>query len=68
MTKVFECKMTKTITVNIKADSTEEAQFWLQTHDFKDIEKETATYDVDYSEEITGEVNEECAIDISEEE
>lgn len=68
MAAVFECKMTQTVTVNIKADNEEEVQFWLQTHDFEDIETETTLYDVDYNEEVTGVVNEEYAIDISEEE
>ena len=46
MAAVFECKMTKTITVNIKADSAEDAQEWLQTHDFNEVEEETTMYDV----------------------
>lgn len=66
MAKVYECKMTKTITVNIKADSEEEAQAWIQTHDFSDVEKLTSMYDVDYDDYVMEETNAKHAIDISE--
>ena len=41
MAAVFECKMTKTVTVNIRADSAEGAQEWIDTHNFDDVEKLT---------------------------
>ncbi len=67
MAKVFECKMTKTVTVNIKADSAEAAQAWIDTHDFSDIDIHTSMYDVDYEDIVIDETDEEYAIDISEE-
>lgn len=65
MAAVYKCKMTKTLTVNIKADSDEAAQDWIQTHDFRDVEEETTMFDVDYIDKVVGEVREEYAIDIS---
>lgn len=68
MTAVFECKMTKTVTVNIKADSAEGAQEWIDTHNFDDVEKLTTMYDTYYEDIVVCEVDETHAIDISEEE
>lgn len=68
MAAVFECKMTKTVTVNIKADSAEGAQEWIDTHNFDDVEKLTTMYDTYYEDIVVCEVDETHAIDISEEE
>lgn len=67
MAAVYECKMTKTITVNIKADNEEAAQDWIQTHNMEDVQEKTGMYDVDYDDIVTSEVREEAAIDISSE-
>lgn len=66
MARVYECKMIKTITVNIKADSEEEAQAWISTHDFSDVERLTSMYDADYDDFVMKETTEKHAIDISE--
>lgn len=66
MARVYEFKMIKTITVNIKADSEEEAQAWISTHDFSDVERLTSMYDADYDDFVMKETNEKHAIDISE--
>lgn len=64
--KVYTCKMTKTMTFNIKANSMGEAQEWCATHDFKDVEKESTYWDVDYSEDVSDLEYDECvAVDIS---
>ncbi len=65
MAKVFECKITKTVTVNIKADSAEAVKEWLVIHDLSEVEELTSMYEVEYDDIITGEVNEEYAIDIT---
>lgn len=67
MAKVFRCQITKLVTVNIKADSAEQAQAWLDTHDEDDIQAETKRYEVEYNDEVIGEVDEDAVIDISEE-
>lgn len=53
MAEIYTCKMTKTITFNMKANSTDEALDWCATHDFEDIENESTYWDVDYSESIS---------------
>lgn len=65
MPKVFEGTLTKKISFNIRADSEEEALFWLQTHDFADVEKVTTLFDVEYGESVEGEVDGDFGIDIS---
>ena len=51
--KVYTCRMTKTMTFDIKANSMEEAQEWCATHDFEDVEKESTYWSVDYSEDVS---------------
>ena len=67
MAKVFRCQMTKLVTVNIKADSAEQAQEWLNVHDDDDIHAQTKSYNVEYNDEVIGEVDELPDIDITEE-
>ncbi len=67
MAKVYRCQMTKLVTVNIKADSAEQAQEWLDTHDENDIQAETKRYETEYNDEVIGEVDEDAVIDITEE-
>ena len=65
--KVYKCKMIKTMTFNVKANSMEETQEWCATHDFEDVEKESTYYDVDYSEDVSDfEDDVYVAVDISE--
>ena len=68
MAEIYTCKMTKTITFDIKADSMEEAQDWCATHDFEDVQKASSYWDVDYSESVS-ELEDDgyIAVDISEE-
>ena len=68
MAKVFMCQMTKQVIVNIKADSAEQAQEWLDTHNEYDIQAETKRYEVEYNNRVIGELDEDSVIDISEEE
>lgn len=65
MAQVYECKMITVVTVNICADSAEEAQDWINTHSIEDVKAETTAYDIGYDDQVIGEVNEEAAIDIS---
>lgn len=67
MAEIYTCKMTKTITFDIKADSMEEAQDWCATHDFEDVQKASSYWDVDYSENVS-ELEDDgyVAVDISE--
>lgn len=67
MAEIYTCRMTKTMTFDIKANSMEEAQEWCATHDFEDVEKESTYYDVDYSEDVSDfEDDVYVAVDISE--
>lgn len=66
MAEIYTCKMTKTMTFDIKANSIEQAREWCATHDFEDVQKESSYWDVDYSESVSGlEDDEYVAIDIS---
>ena len=62
--KNFEVTLSKTYRLIIAAENEEELYFWAQTHDFADIEEQTSNYDVDFSEEILGETEEEAAFTI----
>jgi hypothetical protein len=62
--KNFEIILTKKYRFVVTAESIEEATAWAQTHDFEDVEAETSAYDVDFSEEILGETEEEAAFTI----
>jgi len=62
--KNFEVTLSKTYRFIIAAENEEEAFYYLQTHDFADIEEQTSNYDVDFSEEILGETEEEAAFTI----
>lgn len=62
--KNFEVTLSKTYRFIIAAENREEAFYYLQTHDFADIEEQTSKYDVDFSEEILGETEEEAAFTI----
>lgn len=67
MAQVYECRMVTTVTVNIRASNAEEAQDWLNMHSLSDVQERTASFDVEYDDQVIGEINEEAAIDISEE-
>lgn len=54
MAEIYTCRMTKTMTFDIKANSIEEAQDWCATHDFEDVQNESSCYDIDYSESVSG--------------
>ena len=43
MAEIYTCRMTKTMTFDIKANSMEEAQDWCATHDFEDVQKQVHT-------------------------
>lgn len=62
--KNYTCTMTKRYIFTVAAENQEELYFWLQTHDFADVEELTASYDVDFSEEILGETEEEAVFTI----
>ncbi|RHS68185.1 hypothetical protein DW954_02285 [Clostridium sp. AM45-5] len=65
--EIYTCKMTKTITFDIKANSMEAAQNWCATHDFEDIIKESPYWDIDYLESVSKlEDDGYVAVDISE--
>ena len=53
MAEIYTCKMTKTMTFDIKANSMEEAYDWCATHDFEDVQKASTYWDVDYSESVS---------------
>lgn len=68
---IYDCKMTVTVNVSVKADSESEALEWLQTHTIDDVREQTTCYDIDYDEEVLGEADpddiaNDGAIDISE--
>lgn len=65
MARVYKCKMARVATVNIRANSAEEADDWINTHSFSDLEKMASDYEVDYDDRVIGEVAEKAAIDIS---
>lgn len=52
-------------TVNIRANSAEEAQLWIDTHSIEELRRLSSAYDIDYVDQVIGEVDEETAIDIS---
>lgn len=68
MAKIFTCRMTKTITFDMKADSLSQAHDWCATHDFEDVQKESTYWDIDYHESV-GDLEDDgyVAVDISEE-
>lgn len=39
MAQVYECKMATVVTVNIRANSAEEAQDWLNMHSLSDVQE-----------------------------
>lgn len=57
MAEIYTCRMTKTMTFNIKANSMEEAQDWCATHDFIDVQ-ENADGDSDWYLEYSDSVSE----------
>lgn len=65
MAQVYECKMATIVTVNIHANSAEEAQDWINTHSISELQEMTSAYDIEYDDRVVGEVDEEAAIDIS---
>lgn len=65
MAQVYECKMTTVATVNIRANSAEEARNYIRMLSFEALQNVTSSYDVDYDDYVVGEVDEEAAIDIS---
>ena len=68
MAQVYECRMVAVVTVNIRANSAEEAQGWLNLHNLSDVQERTSAFDIEYDDQVLGEVNEEAAIDLLEEE
>ena len=52
MAEIYTCKMTKTMTFDMKANSIEEARDWCVTHDFEDVKKESEYWDINYSESV----------------
>lgn len=66
MGEIYKCKMTKTITFDLKADSMEEAQYWCDTHDFEDVDRRSTFYDVDYVDKVSEtEKSDYIAVDLS---
>lgn len=53
MAEIYTCRMTQTITFDIKADSMEEAQDWCATHDFDDVKNESTYWNEEYSESVS---------------
>lgn len=68
MAQVYECRMVTVVPVNIRANSAEEAQDWLNLHNLGDVQERTSAFDIKYDDQVLGEVNEEAAIDLIEEE
>lgn len=67
MAEKYICRMTKTMTFGIKANSMEEAQDWCAIHDFEDVQKASSYWNVDYSESVSElEDDAHVAVDISE--
>ena len=62
--KNYTCTMTKRYTFTVAAENEEDLYFWLQTHDFADVEELTASYDVDFNEEILNETDTEADFEI----
>ena len=52
MAEIYTCKMTKTMTFDMKTNSIEEARDWCATHDFEDVKKESEYWDINYSESV----------------
>ena len=65
MAEWYECEITCKYSVNIKANSEEEAMDWLRTHNLKDIENETSAYGVSWDEEVWGTTTESIGIDLT---
>lgn len=66
MAQVYECKMTTVITVNIRANSAEEVEDWMSKNSTEELERmESGYFDIEYDDQVIGEVDEEAAIDIS---
>ena len=66
MAEIYTCRMTKTMTFDIKANSMEEAQDQYATQDFEDVQKASTYWDVDYSESVSDLEYRYVAVDISE--
>lgn len=65
MAQVYECRMVTVVTVNIRANSAEEVQDWIATHSLSELQVMTSAYDIEYDDQVVGEVDEEAAVDIS---
>lgn len=65
MAQVYECRMATVVTVNIRANSAEEVQDWIATHSLSELQAMTSAYDIEYDDQVVGEVDEEAAVDIS---
>ena len=64
---VYTCRMRQTITLDIKANSYDEALDWISTHDFQDVINATTKFDNEWEDEIMEILPDdaEYAIDIS---
>ncbi len=58
MAQVYECKMSITVTFDIRANSAEEAQDWLNSHSIEDLKEMTSAYDIEYDDQVLGEIDE----------
>ncbi len=67
MAKVYECTITTIVTVRIKADSEDQLQDWINTHDISDICEMADGYSINYEDEVICETGYPHNIDISEE-
>lgn len=72
MTQVYNCQMQITVNFDIRANSAEEVQDWLNTHTIEDLKKLTTDYDIEYDDHICEEINEDfygfSGVDITDEE
>ena len=50
----FIAEMSRTYRFVIEAESEEQAQEWLQTHDLEDVSAETSAYDVEWNDSVIG--------------
>ena len=71
MAQVYKCRMTAIATVNIRANSAEEVQEWINTHSIDELYRAVSdydsAYDIEYDDQVISEVDEDAAIDISDE-
>lgn len=58
MAQVYECKMAMVVTVDIRANSAEEAQDWINSHSIADLQEMTSAYDIEYDDQVLGEIDE----------